>query len=280
PCRRRRGLQRRSPPAAPRGRPTPGAGTTPSGACATPSRSPCASSGVWLHLPAPSTWLSPGSAGPKNPRRVEPPAAPPWLLDGDPVLAGELTAGLFANEVVGLALPLEGGAGGEVREPDLRDRVLDHVIFQVYLAIPQGEVRPHEVQDPIVDPLRDGFLVDLVQGELQLGVRLEPQEDRDNIQVVAQDQLPDVPVRRCGELEADARQSRLKLEGRLSGRGHDPRRRLDVVPELLDQDLQARPPEVAQLVEDLAELLQALLAPAVVLQAFCPELVHLLRDGR
>src|SRR5262249_28794995 len=75
-------------------------------------------------------------------------------------------------------------------------------------------------------------------------------------------------------------QARLKVEGRLSGRWQDPRRRLDPALELLGQEFQARPQDVAQLVEHLAELLQTLLPLFMRLRLLDLELLDLLLDGR
>src|SRR5439155_2719680 len=50
------------------------------------------------------------------------------LLKGDLVLLGELAAGLLAEEVDLLALPLEGCARDDLREAEVSDWVLEDVI--------------------------------------------------------------------------------------------------------------------------------------------------------
>src|SRR5262249_38150673 len=136
-------------------------------------------------------------------------------LDSALVLPGELPARLLPDEVVLLALPLEGCPRREVREADVGHRVLHHEFLRVEFILGHRQVGPHEIDDAVIDPPRGGYLIDRPEGEFQLRVWLVAEVDRDDLQVVAQDHLADVAVCRGGELEADPAQARLELEGPL-----------------------------------------------------------------
>ena len=192
----------------------------------------------------------------------------------------ELAASVLADEVILLALPLKRRCRRDLREADMSDRVLDHLILQVDFILAHREVRLHELNDPVVDPLGNRFLVDRVQREFHLVMRLEVHQDGDNVQVVTQDQLLDVPVRRCREFQTDPGNARLKVESRLSSRRRYSWLGLDSVPELLHEKFQARSPNCAQLVEHLCELLQTLLPVFMPLHLFNLELLDLVFDCR
>src|SRR6516225_8762844 len=89
--------------------------------------------------------------------------------------------------------------------------LLHHMFLRVEFVLGHRQVGPHEIDDAVIDPPRGGCLIDCVEGEFQLCVRLVAEIDRDDLQVVAQDNFADVAVRRGGELEADSAKFRLVL---------------------------------------------------------------------
>ena len=99
-------------------------------------------------------------------------------------------------------------------------------------------------------------------------MRCELHQGREDFQVVAQDDFPDIPVRIGGEFQMDLGQARLEVKDRFPPRRYEFRRDFDTVAEFLHQKFQSRPPNVSQLFEDPADLLKPLLPLLMLLHLF------------
>src|SRR5207244_11787363 len=93
-----------------------------------------------------------------------------------PLFFLEVAACLLADEVEFLALPLESRRRRGLREADVSDGVLDHLVFKVDFILAHREVGTHKIYDPVVNPPADLLLIDGVQGEFHLVMRFVANE--------------------------------------------------------------------------------------------------------
>lgn len=98
-------------------------------------------------------------------------------------------------------------------------------------------------------------------------MRVKLHQNRDDLQVIVQDQLANVVIRRALEAHANPGHLRVKLEQELTRRLGQRRCRPDLVAESLDQQVQTRLEDVAQRIELHAKLCKPLF-PLFVLVRF------------
>ena len=81
-----------------------------------------------------------------------------------------------------------------------------------------------------------------------------------DLQVVTEDQIPHIRIRRNGETQVNASQVRLKCKTGTSPAGFDVWFQVDALAEFFCQGVKPRSPDLLQLFEKLAKFLQPLLA--------------------
>src|SRR4051794_31697559 len=118
----------------------------------------------------------------------------------------KLTARLFADEIVSLAFPFERRSGRELGKPYVRNRIYNHVVLQIPLVFVQRQIRLHEVDQPVIDPVGNGLSVDRVEWPLGLLVRVELHEYGKNLQIVVEYQLAYLAIGGRGQTQSDLRQ--------------------------------------------------------------------------